>query len=107
MLNHNKKNLAGGYMCVTCKANKGNRIEMADKETEMSNSYANFATQTDSIVFGNFIEINNKSVESEQNEQEPFDKTCPICGEAFKEDVDFAEFQSHVECHFIGLTAAD
>lgn len=37
----------------------------------------------------------------------PYDKICPMCGETFQKEVAFADFQSHVESHFIGEIEAD
>ncbi|CAH4031555.1 protein spindle-F isoform X2 [Pieris brassicae] len=103
--------LSDGYMCLACRTNKGKPIEMEDKETEVINNLVNFATQTDSILFENFSDMNstlNKgSLESNENKQENYDKICPMCGETYKEDVGFADFQSHVESHFIGVTETD
>lgn len=38
---------------------------------------------------------------------EPYDRICPMCGDTFQKDVSFAEFQSHVENHFVGETEVD
>ncbi|XP_045494161.1 protein spindle-F [Colias croceus] len=103
-----------GYKCSACSNNKGKSIKMEDKETEISNSLVNFATQTDSILFDNFIELNtssdNKSIQDdEENDKstEPYDKICPMCGESFKKEINFSDFQTHVESHFIGETEMD
>ncbi|CAK1546146.1 unnamed protein product [Leptosia nina] len=103
--------LNDGYKCSTCKANKGISVKMEDKETEISNSLVNFATQTDSVLFDNFSDLNTtldkKSVENVENNQEYYDKICPMCGDTFKDDVGFVDFQTHVESHFIGPSDED
>lgn len=39
---------------------------------------------------------------SKDIKQEPADKICPMCGQTFQKDIAFADFQSHVESHFMG-----
>ncbi|PZC86665.1 hypothetical protein B5X24_HaOG206226 [Helicoverpa armigera] len=103
-----------GYKCPTCIANNA-KVTTEHKEIETSDSLANWATPADSSTYNNnFSELNTsafkKSIieESEKdNKDEPSDKICPMCGQTFQKDVEFAQFQAHVENHFLGETEPD
>lgn len=84
---------------------------MEHKEIETSDSLMNWNTPVEesSNYNNNFNDLN--STTSRKNISEnldkdidcvPFDKICPMCGETFQKEIAFADFQSHVESHFIG-----
>lgn len=104
-----------GYKCPTCIANNARVVTSEHKEIETSDSLANWATPADSSTYNNnFSELSTaaykKSIleESEKDtSDEACDKTCPMCGQTFQKEVAFAEFQSHVENHFLGESEPD
>lgn len=104
-----------GYKCPSCAANNAKIATLEHKEIETSDSLANWATPVDSTNYNNNYSEMNTSVYKKNNESEkentennePYDKICPMCGDTFKKNVAFAEFQSHVECHFTGEMEPD
>lgn len=99
-----------GYKCPTCTANKARPITTEDKEVETTTSLGDLATTMES---NNFNDCSTSLVQKDSDYDansvtpEPYDKMCPICGEIFKKYIEFSEFQSHVEQHFIGETQND
>ncbi|XP_072939526.1 protein spindle-F [Epargyreus clarus] len=103
--------LRDGYNCPTCAANNLKASTLEHKEIETSDSLINWNTPVEesSNYNNNFNDLNSTTSRkntSEDTEKEtdfvPFDKICPMCGETFQKEIAFADFQSHVESHFIG-----
>ncbi|XP_041970621.1 protein spindle-F [Aricia agestis] len=98
------------YKCPSCEKNKL-QVSYEDKETETSDSLMwdqREATQTNPYNTQNSIE-DEKEISENNNPQSGSvcDKICPMCGELFLKDAAFADFQTHVESHFVGDTDLD
>ncbi|RVE54067.1 hypothetical protein evm_001190 [Chilo suppressalis] len=107
--------LKNGYKCPTCTANNAKITSSEHKEIETSDSLANWATPVESSSYNNFSELNTSAFkknlsginDNDNKDKICLDKVCPMCGENFQKDVAFAEFQAHVESHFIGECEPD
>ncbi|XP_045765683.1 protein spindle-F isoform X2 [Maniola jurtina] len=100
-----------GYKCPSCLASKSKSVICENKETETSHSLLG-RQQMDSS--SNDFEDNNTTANMNSGNYqdgdencEPFDKVCPICGEKYQKDTAFADFQTHVENHFVGENEVD
>lgn len=85
-------------------ANKSKTVTYEDKETETSSSLME-RTHTDSsndLEDNNVTPMNAGNYQDEEENCEPFDKMCPICGDKYQKETAFADFQAHVENHFVG-----
>lgn len=82
-----------------------------NKEIETSDSLANFATPADSTTYNlNYSDFNTCKKDTPEHNEHMNDqakKICPMCGESFTKDIDFGQFQTHVESHFKGETEPD
>ncbi|CAG9559674.1 unnamed protein product [Danaus chrysippus] len=103
--------VTNGYKCATCLKSQEKNTNFENKETETSNSLnmnkslMNANSYDDSF---NEQKLPTKlNLEGNQNFNESFDRICPICGEKFKDDTMFSDFQTHVENHFIGENEVD
>ncbi|XP_030028258.2 protein spindle-F [Manduca sexta] len=99
--------LRDGYKCPKCLENNAKITTSEHKEIETSDSLANWATPADSSNYNNnFSELNTSckrnAVDEKEVVEEHCDKICPMCGQTFHYDVEFTDFQSHVENHFMG-----
>lgn len=80
------------------------------KETETSDSLITSDIQLESSAYNNeclYDQFANRINTDQETSSEPCDKMCPICGERFTKDIAFADFQSHVENHFISNNEID
>ncbi|KAJ2951932.1 hypothetical protein O0L34_g4183 [Tuta absoluta] len=101
-----------GFKCPSCISSSTKVISSENKEIETSDSLANWATPVESSTYNNnFNDINTSAYRKNETQKENIDgavdKICPMCGQTFQKDVEFAEFQSHVESHFIGDNQPD
>lgn len=90
-------------------ANKSKTVTCEDKETETSSSLGRIHTDSSNDFEDNNVtpNMNAGNYQDEEENCEPFDKMCPICGEKFQKDTAFADFQAHVENHFVGENEVD
>lgn len=100
-----------GHKCPSCLNKNDKNVSSEHKEIETSDSLANFATPVDSTNYNENYDLDTyKEFSEPQNQQQKeacVDKICPMCGQCFDKSVQFNEFQSHVERHFIGETEPD
>ncbi|CAK1598901.1 unnamed protein product [Parnassius mnemosyne] len=100
--------LIEGYKCPNCINNKTRITTTDNKEVETSGSLID---TTNTLQSNKYNDSSPGYKDSESDEKdvtvEQFDKICPMCGQTFKRDVEFTEFQSHVEQHFIGESGID
>nr|XP_004925206.2 protein spindle-F [Bombyx mori] len=105
--------VAEGYKCPTCITNNTKVVSSENKQIETSDSLMNWETPADSSSCNNnFSDINTSVIkesiiEEKEEDNEPFDKICPMCGQTFQKDTEFSEFRVHVESHFTGETEPD
>ncbi|XP_068631214.1 protein spindle-F [Battus philenor] len=102
--------LLEGYKCPTCTANKTKITSTENKGVETSGSLVDLVTSLQSPnlneTSSSLAQINS-DCEEKGIIMEPYEKICPMCGQTFKKNVEFSDFQSHVEQHFIGESEID
>ncbi|XP_069358223.1 protein spindle-F isoform X2 [Maniola hyperantus] len=100
-----------GYKCPSCLASKSKSVICENKETETSDSLLGRpqmdSSSNDFEDNNTTANINSGNYQDGDENCEPFDKMCPICGEKYQKDTAFADFQTHVEHHFVGENEED
>ncbi|CAH2239778.1 protein spindle-F [Pararge aegeria] len=100
-----------GYKCPTCLANKSKNVIFENKGTETSNSLLGQiemdSSSNDFKDNNTTANINAGNYQEDDENCDPFDKMCPICGEKYQKDTAFTDFQAHVENHFVGDSEVD